>query len=133
MPKLLVIWLIQYNKLNLNYYLNYSCRLLLLLQSGNSSQPKAVFFLSSPLGSGHSLDTLRDIVNASCFGEVIVFIAVCSAMHSVIEYGPANVTDDDARAFTLYRNQIQEWLYLRNEVIGIFFFFKFNVNFVKLL
>jgi len=88
-----------------------------LLQSGNSSQPKAVFFLASPLGSGCVLDTLRDIINASHFEEVMVFIAVCSAMHSVIEYGPANVTDDDTRAFALYRNQIQEWLWLSNKVI----------------
>jgi len=91
------------------------------LQSGNSIQPKAVFFLSSPLGAGHSLDTLRDIISASCFEEVIVFIAVCSAMHSVIEYGPANVTDDDTRAFALYRSQILEWLWLRSEVIGTLF------------
>jgi len=90
----------------------------MLLQSGSSSQPKAVFFLSNPLGSGHSLDTLRDIISASCFEEVIVFNAVCSAMHSVMEYGPANVTDDDTRAFSLYRSQIQEWLWLQNEVIG---------------
>jgi len=92
-----------------------------LLQSGNSSQLKAVFFLSSPLGSGSSLDTLRDIINASHFEEVIVFIAVCSAMHSVIEYGPANVTDDDARAFALYRSQIQECLWLCSEVIRTLF------------
>jgi len=91
-----------------------------LLQSGSSSQPKAVFFLSSPLGSGRSLDTLQDIINASYFEEVVVFIAVCSAMHSVIEYGPANVTDDDTRAFTLYRSQIQQWLSLRNKVIVLF-------------
>ena len=91
--------------------------LLLLLQSANSSQPKAVFLLSRPLGYGRSLDTLQDIINASCFEEVIVFTAVCSAMHSVIEYGPANVTDDDTRAFTLYRTQIQEWLCIRNEVM----------------
>jgi len=91
--------------------------ILLFLQSGNSSQPKAVFFLSTPLGSGHSLDTLRDIINASCFTEVVVFLAVCSAMHSVIEFGPANVTDDDTRAFALYRRQIQEWLQLRNRVM----------------
>jgi len=95
---------------------------LLLLQSGNTSQQKAVFFISSPLGSGRSLDTLRDIINASHFDEVTVFVAVCFAMHSVIEYGPANVTDDDTRAFTLYRSQIQEWLWLRSEVIGILFF-----------
>jgi len=97
-----------------------------LLQSGNSSQPKAVIFLSSPLGSGHSLDTLRDIINASCFNEVIVFTAVCSAMHSVIEYGPANVTDDDTRAFNLYRSQIQDWLSICSQVI--IFFLKFNIN-----
>ena len=97
----------------------------MLLQSGNSSQPKAVILLSSPLGSGRSLDTLRDIINASCFEEVIVFIAVCSAMHSVIEYGPANVTDDDTRAFTLYRSQIQEWLSICSEVITVF---KLNIN-----
>lgn len=89
------------------------------MQSGNSSQPKAVFFLSSPLGYGRSLDTLQDIINASCFEEVIVFIAVCSAMHSVIEYGPANVTDDDSRAFTLYRSQIQQWLRICNEVMAL--------------
>jgi len=88
------------------------------LQSGGSDQPKAVFFLSNPVGSGHSLDTLRDIVNASWFQEVIVFVAVCSAMHSVIEYGPANVTENDTRAFTLYQQQIQEWLLLRNKVAG---------------
>jgi len=93
----------------------------LFLQSGNASQPKAVFFLSSPLGAGLSLDTLRDIISASCFEEVIVFVAVCSAMHSVIEYGPANVTDDDTRAFALYRSQILEWLRLCSEVIGTLF------------
>jgi len=86
-----------------------------LLQSGNASQPKAVFFMASPLGSERSLDTLQDIISASCFEEVIVCIAVHSAMHSVIEYGPANVTDDDSRAFTLYHSQIQEWLH--NKVI----------------
>ena len=101
-----------------SFVLLLMCTLLLSLQSGNSSQPKAVFFLSNPLGSGHSLDTLRDIINASCFEEVLVFVAVCSAMHSVIEYGPANVTDDDTRAFALYRNQILEWLWLRSKVIG---------------
>jgi len=42
-------------------------------------------------------------------------------MHSVIEYGPANVTDDDTRAFTLHRSQIQEWLSLHNEVIRTLF------------
>ena len=96
-----------------------------MLQSGNSSQSKAVFFLSSPLGSRCSLDALRDIINASHFEEVIVFIAVCSAMHSVIEYGPANVTDDDTRAFALYRSQIQEWLWLSNKVIGTLLFTSF--------
>jgi len=64
---------------------------------------------------------LRDIINASHFEEVIVFVAVCAAMHSVIEYGPANVTDDDTRAFTLHRSQIQEWLSLHNEVIRTLF------------
>lgn len=92
----------------------------MLLQSGSSSQLKAVFFLSSPLGYGHSLDTLQDIINASCFEELIIFVAVCSAMHSVIEYGPANVTDDDTRAFSLYRSQIQEWLWIRSEVMELF-------------
>ena len=92
-----------------------------MLQSGNSSQPKAVFFLSSPLGSGRLLATMQDIINASHFEEVIVFTAVCSAMHSVIEYGPANVTDDDSRAFDLYRSQIQEWLWLCNKVIRTLF------------
>ena len=104
----------------------------LLLQSGNSSQPKAVFFLSNPLGSGHSLDILQDIINASCFEEVHLFVAVCSAMHSVIEYGPANVTDDDTRAFTLYRSQIHEWLYSHNKVNETFLiFFLILLHFYK--
>ena len=99
-----------------------------MLQSGNSSQPKAVFFLSSPLGSGGLLATMQDIINASHFEEVIVFTAVCSAMHSVIEYGPANVTDDDSRAFDLYRSQIQEWLWLCNKVIRTLFIYMFPIR-----
>ena len=100
-----------------------------MLQSGNFNQPKAVFFLSNPLSSGRSLDTLRDIISASHFEEVIVFVAVCAAMHSVIEYGPANVTDDDTRAFTLYRSQIQEWLRLCNKVIrSLFLASVFNIS-----
>lgn len=31
-------------------------------------------------------------------------------MHSIIEYGPVGVTDDDLRAFNLYQSQILSWM-----------------------
>jgi hypothetical protein len=31
-------------------------------------------------------------------------------MHSIIEYGPAGIQDDDTKAFMMYRSQILEWM-----------------------
>ena len=88
-------------------------------QSADAIHQKAVFFVSAPLSDVAVTDKLQAIITSSNFTEVIVFTTICSPMHSIIEYGPVGVTDDDSRAFSLYRNQILDWMLAANQVIVI--------------
>jgi hypothetical protein len=81
-----------------------------IFQSSNDAQSKAVFLMSGPLGEVAVLDKLQAIISASSFNQVVIFTTVCSSMHTIIEYGPVGVTDDDSRAFNLYQNQILGWM-----------------------
>lgn len=80
-------------------------------ESGDTNQPKAAFFISTPF-TDKVFSILQDIICVSNFRRVSVFSNIPPMMHSVIEY---HSTEDEMRAFDSFRMQILQWLEIKNE------------------
>lgn len=91
---------------------------LIKLQSGDTNQPKAAFFISTPF-TDKVFSILQDIICVSNFRNVSVFSNIPPMMHSIIEY---HSTEDETRAFDSYRMQILQWLEIKVRYFALCYF-----------
>lgn len=82
------------------------CNFYFHFQSGSTGERKAVFVLSTPL-DGMTADILRDILQASEFQYVIVISSLSPAMHTLIQFGPA---EEEMKAFHILEDRLLEWM-----------------------